>query len=72
VTDEFSYFPKTYAALALFQAGDAAAVAVPLAPVQKFAADVGFPLERRWVLVGAKAASAIGLLAAHRYPALAD
>jgi hypothetical protein len=62
--------PKTYVALALFQAGDAAAVAVPLAPVQKALTDVNFPLEQRWVLVGAKAASAIGLLAAHRFPAL--
>ena len=63
--------PKTYAVLALFQVGDAAACAVPLAPIEKALRDVNFPLEYRWVLVVPKAASAIGLLAARRNPALA-
>lgn len=63
--------PKTYAVLALFQAGDAAACAVPLAPIEKALNDVNFPLEYRWVLVGSKVASAIGLLAVVRNPALA-
>lgn len=62
--------PKTYTALALLQAGDAAACAVPLAPIQKALDDVNFPLEYRWILVGAKAASAVGLLAAQRNPVL--
>ncbi|MDR3663939.1 MAG: DoxX family protein [Mycobacterium sp.] len=63
--------PKTYAALALFQAGDAAACAVPVAPIAKALNDVNFPLEYRWVLVGAKASAAIGLLSVTRSPALA-
>ncbi|MGB8407357.1 MAG: DoxX family protein [Mycobacterium sp.] len=62
--------PKTYVALALFQAGDAAACAVPLAPIQQALVDVNFPVEYRWVLVGSKAAAAVGLLAAQRFPAL--
>lgn len=63
--------PKTYAALAVFQAADAAACAVPLAPIEKALNGVNFPLEYRWVLVGAKLASAVGLLSARRSPALA-
>ncbi|MCT7371299.1 DoxX family protein [Mycolicibacterium llatzerense] len=63
--------PKTYTALALLQAGDAAACAVPIAPIEKALAGVNFPLEYRWILVGSKAASAVGLLAVGRNPALA-
>lgn len=63
--------PKTYTALALFQAGDAVACAVPLAPIEKALNDVHFPLEYRWILVGSKAASVVGLLAVNRNPALA-
>lgn len=62
--------PKTYTALALIQVGDAAACAVPLAPIKKALDDVNFPLEYRWILVGSKAASAVGLLAAQRNPVL--
>jgi hypothetical protein len=62
--------PKTYTALALFQVGDAAACAVPLAPIKKALNDVNFPLEYRWILVGSKVASAVGLLAAQRNPVL--
>lgn len=63
--------PKAYTALALLQAGDAVACAVPIAPIEKALAGVNFPLEYRWILVGSKAASAVGLLAGLRNPALA-
>ncbi|MUL48139.1 hypothetical protein FZI85_03205 [Mycobacterium sp. CBMA293] len=63
--------PKTYTALALFQAGDAVACAVPLAPIEKALNGVNFPLEYRWILVGSKAAAAIGLISVTRNPALA-
>ena len=63
--------PRTYTALALLQAGDAAACAVPIAPIEKALNGVNFPLEYRWILVGSKAASVVGLLAVRRNPALA-
>ncbi|MUL78337.1 DoxX family protein [Mycolicibacterium sp. CBMA 226] len=63
--------PKTYTALALLMAGDAAACAVPIAPIEKALNGVNFPLEYRWVLVGSKAAAAVGLLAGQRNSALA-
>ncbi|MHA7663972.1 DoxX family protein [Mycolicibacterium sp. HS_4_1] len=62
---------KTYTALALFLAGDAVACAVPVAPIEKSLTGVNFPLEYRWVLVGSKAAAAVGLLAGQRNSALA-
>ncbi|ETW24441.1 DoxX family protein [Mycobacterium gastri] len=63
--------PKTYAALAVFQAGDAVACAIPLAPIEKLLDDLGVPAGIRPVLPVAKAASAVGLLSATRFPALA-
>ncbi|ETW23663.1 hypothetical protein MGAST_13175, partial [Mycobacterium gastri 'Wayne'] len=54
--------PKTYAALAVFQAGDAVACAIPLAPIEKLLDDLGVPAGIRPVLPVAKAASAVGLL----------
>ncbi len=63
--------PKTYAALAAFQAGDAVACAVPIAPIAKFLDDLDIPPNVRPVLPAAKAASAIGLLSVTRFPALA-
>jgi hypothetical protein len=63
--------PKTYAALAAFQAVDAVACAIPVAPVAKTLDDLGVPQGIRWILPASKAASAIGLLSASRIPALA-
>ncbi|BBX96062.1 DoxX family protein [Mycobacterium lacus] len=63
--------PKTYAALAAFQAGDAVACAIPLPLVAKTLDDLGVPENVRPVLPVAKAASAIGLLSVTRFPALA-
>jgi hypothetical protein len=63
--------PKTYAALAAFQAVDAVACAIPVAPIAKTLDTLGVPQEIRWILPASKAASAIGLLSASRIPALA-
>ncbi len=63
--------PKTYAALAAFQAGDAVACAIPLPPIAKTLANLGIPQDIWWVLPACKAASVIGLLSASRIPALA-
>jgi hypothetical protein len=63
--------PKTYAALAAFQAGDAVACAIPIPPITKALDKYGVPQNLRWILPVVKAASAIGLLSATRIPALA-
>jgi len=63
--------PKTYAALAVFQAGDAVACAIPLRPIANTLDNLGVPPNIRWVLPASKAASVIGLLSASRVPALA-
>jgi hypothetical protein len=63
--------PKTYAALAAFQAGDALACAIPLSPIAKTLDNLGIPQDIRWILPASKAASVIGLLSASRIPALA-
>jgi hypothetical protein len=63
--------PKTYAALAAFQAGDAVACAIPVAPIAKLLDNLGIPQNIRWLLPASKAASVIGLLSAGRFPALA-
>jgi hypothetical protein len=63
--------PRTYAALAAIQAGDAVACAIPLAPITKALDDVGLPQQYRPILPVVKAASAVGLLAAGRFPTLA-
>jgi hypothetical protein len=62
---------KTYTALTLFLAGDAVACAVPIAPIEKSLTGVNFPLEYRWILVGSKAAAAVGLIVGQRNSALA-
>jgi hypothetical protein len=62
--------PKTYAALAAFQAGDAIACGIPIPPIAKALDQYGVPQNIRWILPVVKAASAIGLLAAGRIPAL--
>jgi DoxX-like family len=63
--------PKTYAALAAFQAGDAVACAIPIPPIAKALDQYGVPDNIRWILPVAKAASVAGLLSASRFPALA-
>jgi DoxX-like family len=63
--------PKTYAALAAFQAGDAVACGIPIPPITKALDKYGVPQNLRWILPVVKAASAIGLLSATRIPALA-
>ena len=63
--------PKTYAALAAFQAGDAVACAIPLSPIAKTLDNLGISEDIRWLLPASKAASVIGLLSASRIPALA-
>jgi DoxX-like family len=63
--------PKTYAALAVIQAGDAVACAIPVAPITKSLDTLGVPQDIRWLLPACKAASVIGLLSVGRIPALA-
>lgn len=63
--------PKTYTGLAAFQAADAVLCAIP-APFIATALDtVECPQQIRPVLPIVKAASAVGLLAVHRFPGLA-
>lgn len=63
--------PKTYAALATFQAADAVACAIPLPIIAKILHALGVPQNIRWLLPASKAASVVGLLSASRIPALA-
>ena len=63
--------PRTYAALAAFQAVDAVACAIPVPPVAKTMDALGIPQEIRWLLPASKAASVVGLLSVSRLPALA-
>lgn len=63
--------PKTYAGLAAFQAVDAVACAIPVAPIAKTLDALNVPQDIRWLLPASKAASALGLLSAGRFPALA-
>lgn len=63
--------PRVYTALAVMQAGDAVGTAIPVPLVAAALKGVGFPLEKRWILVAAKGLSALGLASASRYPVLA-
>ena len=63
--------PKTYVALAAFQAADAVACAIPITLIAKTLDSLGIPQEIRWLLPASKAASVIGLLSVSRIPALA-
>jgi hypothetical protein len=63
--------PKTYAALAAFQASDAVACAIPAPPIRKTLDNLGVPDSVRPVLPVVKAAAAIGLLSVSWFPALA-
>lgn len=63
--------PTTYRVLAVVQAGDAVACAIPLAPITKALDDVGCDPRLRPVLPVVKAASAVGLASVRRCPVLA-
>lgn len=63
--------PRAYHALAAFQAVDAAACAIPLPQITKALDDVELPHRYRPILPVVKAASAVGLATAGRFPALA-
>jgi DoxX-like protein len=63
--------PKTYAGLAAFNAADAVACAVQVAPIKKVLDDLGVPEGVRPVLPVVKAAAAVGLLSVAWFPALA-
>jgi DoxX-like family len=63
--------PKTYAALAAFQAGDAVACAIPVAPIKRSLDTVGLLDSVRPVLPVVKTAAAVGLLSVTRFPGLA-
>ena len=63
--------PKTYAALAAFQAVDAVGCAIPVPPIERALDTLRIPQDIRWLLPASKAASVIGLLSAGRIPALA-
>ncbi len=62
---------RTYAALAVIQAGDAVACGLQLPPIKKALDDVGLAEGLRPLLPIAKGAAAIGLLSVYRFPALA-
>ncbi len=63
--------PKTYAALAAFQAGDAVACAIPVPYIAKVLDTLEVPVNIRWVLPVVKLAAAVGLASVYRFPALA-
>ena len=63
--------PKTYAALAALQAGDAVACTVPAPFIVKSLEDLDVPPNTRWVLAASTAAAVIGLASAGRIPGLA-
>ena len=62
---------RTYRALALFQAGDTVACAIPLPFIVKAFDDLGVPENLRRIVPPVKAASAVGLLSVSRFPWLA-
>jgi len=63
--------PKTYAALAVFQAADAVACAIPVPYITKSLVNLSVPTGIRWILPVVKAAAAIGLLSVSWFPGLA-
>ena len=63
--------PRVYDVLAVFQALDAAACAAKAPPIEKALDAVNCPQQVRPVLPVVKTASAIGLLSARWFPALA-
>ena len=63
--------PKTYVVLGAFQAGDALACAIPVAPIAKTLDNLGVPQNVRPVMPVVKAGAAIGLLSVRWFPGLA-
>lgn len=63
--------PRTYAALAAVQAGDAVACAIPIKPIEEAFDGVNLAPELRRLIPYVKTASAIGLLSVYRFPRLA-
>jgi len=63
--------PKVYTALAGLQAFDAVICAAQIPPIKQAFDDVQLKAELRPLIPVVKAASAIGLLSVHRFPALA-
>lgn len=63
--------PRVYTGLALFEAADAVACGLQIPPIRKALDDVNCPPAVRPVLPVVKGAAVIGLLAVHRFPALA-
>lgn len=63
--------PKTYSALAAFQAGDAVACAIPLPYIDKTLDYLEVPVGVRPILPAVKVASMVGLLSVTRFPGLA-
>ncbi|WP_319436437.1 DoxX family protein [Mycobacterium sp. RTGN5] len=63
--------PRTYTALAAFQAFDTVACGIPVAYIERSLDTLEVPQRLRPVLPTVKAMSVIGLLAARRFPALA-
>ncbi|ETB35870.1 hypothetical protein N602_25790 [Mycobacterium avium subsp. hominissuis 10-5606] len=61
---------RAYTALGGFMAFDAVIYAIPLPFVTEGLDNVNFPPEYRWIFPPIKGASAVGLLAARRFPAL--
>lgn len=62
---------STYAALAVFLAGDAVASAVPVPYVAKNMDAMRIPAEFRWAVPVAKAVTALGLASVFRFPRVA-
>lgn len=61
----------TYAALAAFLAGDAVASAIPVPYVAKNMDAMRIPVELRWAVPVAKAATALGLVSVFSFPGVA-
>ena len=61
---------RTYTALGAFMAFDALISAIPIRFITEGLDKVEFPTRYRWIFPPIKAASAVGLLAVRRYPAL--
>lgn len=63
--------PRTYAALAAIEAGDAVASAIPLSAITKSLDSLQVPTGIRWIFPVVKAAAAVGLASVARFPWLA-
>jgi hypothetical protein len=61
---------RTYVALGAFMAFDALISAIPIRFITEGLDKVEFPARYRWIFAPIKATSAVGLLAAQRFPAL--